>query len=320
MSSAPQRAVYTALFGGYETLHEQPMAKVEGALPFICFTDDPELTSDTWEVRVVEPRFRKDLIRSARQIKIAGHPDLAEYDETLWIDNTVHLLVDPAEILDTWLAGHDLALPQHSYRRSVIAEYDAIAEVGYDDPDRVYEQLLHYLAIDETVSEERPLWTALLARRRTEPVAAAMRLWMDHVLRYSRRDQLSINFVLRESGLEANRIDLNNFNSELHKWPVEVDRRWGRSDSRFQDAMRAPRAAVGRLENENDELQREVAKRDAEIAAREGEIAAREADIAAAEGRAELLQNELDQLRASVSWRLTAGLRSVRGRLPHRAG
>lgn len=318
--SAPQRAVYTALFGGYETLHEQPMAKVEGALPFICFTDDPDLTSDTWDVRVVEPRFPKDLIRSARQIKIAGHPDVERFDETLWIDNTVHLQVDPSQILDTWLDGHDLGLPEHSYRRSVIAEYDAIAEVGYDDPDRVYEQLLHYLAIDEAVSDERPLWTALLARRRTEQVSAAMRLWMDHVLRYSRRDQLSINFVLRRTGLDAKRVDLNNFNSDLHKWPVEVDRRWGRSDSRFQDAIRAPRAAIGRLENENDELQREIAKRDAEIDARDAAIAARDAEIAAVEGRAELLQNELDQLRSSMSWRLTAGLRSVRGRLPHRAG
>ncbi|MDR5700372.1 glycosyltransferase domain-containing protein [Agromyces aerolatus] len=320
MSQPPRRAVYTAIFGGYEQLHEQPMAAGDDALPFICFTDDPELTSETWEVRVIPPRFRKDLIRSARHVKIEGHPDLSAFDETLWIDNTVHLHVDPNEILDAWLDGFDLGLPKHSYRRSVIAEFDAIAEVGYDDPDRVYEQLLHYLATEDAVVDEPPLWTALLARRHTDAVASAMRLWMDHVLRYSRRDQLSINYVLRESGLEARRVDLNNFNSALHKWPVEVDRKWGRSDSRFQDALRAPRVAVGHLQNENDELQREIEKREAEIARREAEIAAREADLAGAEGRAELAQTELANVQASASWRLTAGLRGIRARLRRRAG
>lgn len=312
MSSAPRRAVYTAIFGGYETLHEQPMATIDGALPFICFTDDPSVTSETWDVRVVQPRFPKDLIRSARHLKIEGHPDVREFDETLWIDNTVHLQIDPSEILDTWLDGHDLALPKHSYRRSVIAEFDQIAEVGYDDPDRVYEQLLHYLAVAEDVLDEPPLWTALLARRHTTDVSAAMRLWMDHVLRYSRRDQLSINLVLRQSGVVANRIDLNNFNSELHKWPVEVKRQWGRSDSRFQQAIRPPRADIGRLQNENGELQLEIGKRDAEIAAKE-------AEIAAVEGRAELLEHEIAQLRGSASWRLTSGLRGFRGRFQKRA-
>jgi len=44
--------VYTALFGDYDDLIE-PKEKFEGC-DFICFTDQKHLTSDIWEIRLVE--------------------------------------------------------------------------------------------------------------------------------------------------------------------------------------------------------------------------------------------------------------------------
>ena len=49
---------YTALIGSYERLQEQPEAK-NTDIPFICLTDDPSLTSETWEVRLIEPAFER---------------------------------------------------------------------------------------------------------------------------------------------------------------------------------------------------------------------------------------------------------------------
>ncbi|MBC7591354.1 MAG: hypothetical protein H7226_09980, partial [Salinibacterium sp.] len=61
--SAPNRAVYCALVGGYEKLLEQPAA-LESSIPFICLTDDPELRSATWDVRLIESEFALDRVRS----------------------------------------------------------------------------------------------------------------------------------------------------------------------------------------------------------------------------------------------------------------
>ena len=75
-------AVYTALLGGYERLNDdQPR---DSDLPFICFTDDPRLRSTTWDVRLVEPAFPLDLVRSQRDIKLRGHASLEEFSETLY--------------------------------------------------------------------------------------------------------------------------------------------------------------------------------------------------------------------------------------------
>lgn len=52
----PRRAVYTALLGRYEELNEQPTA-LNTDIPFICFTDDPNLVSETWQIHLVDPLF-----------------------------------------------------------------------------------------------------------------------------------------------------------------------------------------------------------------------------------------------------------------------
>jgi len=60
--------VYTALIGNYEKLNEQPVARQSG-IPFICLTDDPKLSSETWRIVQVSPLFRADPVRSQRLLK-----------------------------------------------------------------------------------------------------------------------------------------------------------------------------------------------------------------------------------------------------------
>jgi len=71
--------VYTTLVGGYEALNEQPVA-ANSRFAFICLTDDPDLRSETWQIRRVEPLFRLDPIRSQRALKLLPHEHLPDYE------------------------------------------------------------------------------------------------------------------------------------------------------------------------------------------------------------------------------------------------
>ena len=64
--------VYTALIGQYEQLNEQTVA-AHSVIPFICLTDDPDLKSESWQIRQVSPLFGMDPIRSQRDIKLRPH-------------------------------------------------------------------------------------------------------------------------------------------------------------------------------------------------------------------------------------------------------
>jgi hypothetical protein len=222
-SAGSKSAVYTVLLGGYEALNDEQNTG-DGTIPFICFTDDESLTSSIWEIRPVSALFENDLQRSQREIKIRGCADLGQFDRTLYIDNSVSLLAAPEKILDTWLESHDLAIPLHSFRSTVLDEFRAVIELGLDEPARVFEQIYHYSERNRSVLDEHPLWNGLIARRNTPAVQSVMSRWFDEVLRYSRRDQLSANLMLGSSAIRLNRVELDNHSSAYHEWPKPMHR------------------------------------------------------------------------------------------------
>jgi Protein of unknown function (DUF616) len=216
-TNAARRVVYTALFGSYEALVEQPIAKAVPNVDFVCFSDVPR-DSASWRVVVVELPYPTDAVRSARSIKILGHDALRHYDEWLWIDNRVILRASPESILDSLLTGFDLAIPLHDHRLSVADEYHAVLRAGFDNPYRVREELAVLRRDLPSVLADRPLWTGLIARRPSASVDSWAATWMGMVLLYSRRDQLSVNYAIATSHLTMNTVLVNNRSSRFHTW------------------------------------------------------------------------------------------------------
>lgn len=291
--TAPKRAVYRALIGGYEDLREEPVAR-ESDLPFICFTDDPTLTSSTWEVVVVEPRLRLDRTRSSRALKIVGHPVLDEFDETLWVDNTVALQVAPDALFDDWLRDAEVAAPLHSYRSSVLAEAEAVIDSGLDDFSRVYEQLTHYLASGGDVLEQNPHWTGMLARRRTPATSEAMQAWWEDVLRYSRRDQLSFLPVMRAHDVGLRSVPLDALHSAWHEWPRAEGRDTQRLGSGLREALRPPPALIGELQQQLDAATQTLG---VTVAQREDVITALEESLSESRALVDATRADLDTVR-----------------------
>ncbi|WP_312240035.1 glycosyltransferase domain-containing protein [Pantoea sp.] len=91
--------IYTGVFGGYETLNELEGEAKNSKIRKICFTDDKELTSETWEIKLIKPPFPLDSVRSQRIVKVLPHKFLKEFKSSVYIDNTVKLLVDPAVLI-----------------------------------------------------------------------------------------------------------------------------------------------------------------------------------------------------------------------------
>lgn len=211
-------ALYTCLIGNYEELNELTIeAQVKNAF---CFTDDPTLKSETWKIVLIEPAFPSDPVRSQRFIKILGHQILSKFQRTLYVDNSVLLLQSPKIILKDWLTFSDIAIPLHSFRNSVREEFFAVLEQKLDSRERVTEQLDHYSKLYPEALEATPTWNAIIARKNTPNILKFNRVWYDHVLRYSRRDQLSLNAAALESDTEISTPLLNNYESKYHRWPV----------------------------------------------------------------------------------------------------
>ena len=216
-----RRAMYTVLIGDYENLPEIPPA-ARNKIDAFCFTDNPQLTSASWNIVVIKPLFAGDNVRSQRFVKIVGHPTLDEYDETLFVDVSVQLKANPVDILKQWLRGADIAVPEHSFRASVSAEFSEVLNQKLDTRERTTEQERHYRQYFLPTLDMQPLWTAIIARRQTPAVRLFNDVWARHVLRYSRRDQLSVLVAAQEAAVDIRRIPLDNHESDFHRWPVRT--------------------------------------------------------------------------------------------------
>ena len=256
-TSPANLCVYTALLGGYERLNEQPTAP-RSKVPFLCLTDDPKLRSDSWQTRLVTPLFEMDPVRSQRDLKLRPHLHLPEFDFSIYIDNAVLLTETPEKIFERYAAQPGFSLPRHSFRETVLDEFLEVAKRGFDDPSRVFEQLNHYSLLYPEVLEQAPYWGGILIRDHRDPeVRAMLDIWFAQVLRYSRRDQLSVNVAFRLAGLTPAVIDIDNWGSWFHSWPHTPGRNREKRTLSPAVSFSPPAARVRQLEQQLAEAERQ---------------------------------------------------------------
>lgn len=326
--------VYTCLIGGYEDLNEQPVAK-DSPVQFICLTDDPKLKSETWQTVCVTPFFPADPVRSQRVLKIAPPIGsiLPPASRSLYIDNSVVLKRDPARLLDEFLADSPLAIPTHSYRQTVMDEFHEVVRLGVDDSSRVFEQLNHYTLTHPEVLDQRPYFTGMLMRNHdSSETSRVMEFWRAHVLRYSRRDQLSINAALLLAGVTPHRIQIDTWGSDFHAWPMASGRDRHRG---WRDPLRSLSPLAHRIKSLEQQLE-QATHLDQQLAQATHELSAIGAakdelrsvldvmgkDLAQERATNKILRSKISEKRreleattSSRSWRLTRPFRSLHKRL-----
>lgn len=216
--------VFTAMFGDYETLNEVP-EEILSKCKFICFTDSPQLQSQTWNVVQVAPLVPGDSVKSSRAVKMLGHQNFPAGTRSLYVDNTVQLLVDPEIILDEWLRDCSLAYMHHSTRKTVRDEFFVCAVYGLDSFKKIFEQYNYYKQKFPNVLREKPFWGGMIARVTCEDVNKFMNEWFTQYMRFARRDQLAINAASKLSGITISPVDGRNDLNWSHKWPISKNRK-----------------------------------------------------------------------------------------------
>lgn len=213
--------VYTVIIGdGYRLPPVRPIQDV----PHLCFTDQ-RLETNGWDIVPISPVLPADPVRSSRDPKVRPHRFLPSYARSLYIDPSVDLRA-PAQ--DLWAAlmpapDHVFGCIRHSYRATLGDEFDAVAAASLEHA-RVLRELRDMLDTHHPGALSlRPSWGGILARRHHDPLCVdAMELWYAHILRYARRDQLTLPLILsRLPEARRNITTLDNHLSAFHAWPIE---------------------------------------------------------------------------------------------------
>jgi hypothetical protein len=155
---------------------------------------------------------------------MCAHNYLGDYKTSLYIDNSVMLRVIPEIIFKDFPRDEfDMYCFEHSFRETLLEEYETVLKYDYDKPNIIFEQLNTYSMISPGLFLQKPYWGGFLIRNHTTPlVIKAMEDWLIQIMRYSRRDQLSLNYVLNKHDLKFKSLKIDNRQSKYHNWPTAI--------------------------------------------------------------------------------------------------
>lgn len=154
-----------------------------------------------WEI---QPLISKngDPCRRAKQPKMLPHQYFPEADYSVWIDGCISIIsqMPLRNFIQDCLSLHHLAVFRHRKRSCVYKEAEACIAAKKDDPFIIRKQMSKYE--QEGFPSEGGLAECCVVVRRHTPISQAFNIrWNEEVTAFSRRDQLSFNYVALKLGM-----------------------------------------------------------------------------------------------------------------------
>jgi len=213
---APRRTVvYTAIFGGHDTL-KQPVPQ-DDPTDFICFTDTPmPFRVGAWRVFHISPDPKLHPRLQAKWFKLLSHAVFPggrlalryapfslrrRADMSIWIDGSIQIKCSRfISDMRLRLADSDWAMFVHPDRDCIYDEARVCATLVKCEGQPIFPQVEAYKSI---VPPHSGLYACTIIVRRepaTKRVSTANELWLEEVRKWTVRDQLSLPYVLRKLG------------------------------------------------------------------------------------------------------------------------
>lgn len=192
---------YTALFGDYDNLVD-PQEKYEGC-DFICFTDQKNLKSDIWDIKIIEECDLPPNMMN-RRYKILPHLFLSEYEQSLYIDANIHTIGNPVDLSKKYLAEWDIATPKHLERDCIYQEAKVCLLLEKTKFYETINQMNKYKA--NSFPRKFGLSdNSMIFRNHTKHlIVEVMESWWNELNNETQRDQLSLGYILWKYKMQFN--------------------------------------------------------------------------------------------------------------------
>lgn len=186
--------VFTCISGNYENLKE--INNIEPNIDYICFTNNKKITSKRWEIRNIPDYLNElDEVRKARCIKVLPHIFLPEYDVSLWIDGNIEIKGNLTEFINEHIEKSNFLTTKHPDRICVYDESVAVLKLKKDDESIVNKQMDKYRRQLYPEKYGMVQTNVILRKHNEKEIIKICNEWWNEILKHSKRDQLSFNYV-----------------------------------------------------------------------------------------------------------------------------
>lgn len=216
------RVMYTTIFGGKDKLMEPRY--VSSNFDYICFTDQ-DFKSKVWQIKKVTPSH-KDPVRAAKIYKILPHKYLSEYEYSIFADGNLEIRGDLNKLIDRHLDKKNMATFDH---KNLYDSWDCIYEEARqctrltkkgsykDKPELMQKQVDYYRKQGYPECNGLISGMILVRRHNKNDVIKTMEDWWKEIEQWSRRDQLSFNYVVWKNNFKFTYIPGDSRNNEFFK-------------------------------------------------------------------------------------------------------
>lgn len=231
----PRIAVYSCYFGFHEPLN--PTATGAGVgYDRLVVTDHAALNLPGVTMLRPDATMADDPARMSRLAKMCPHRFFRDYDWVIYIDNSAALTTPPQAIVAEIERQHDGAAPpgrylfSHEKRKCAYREARLCMVKGKISRAEYRRQVRHFKAAG--FPEEQGLFmNTLMIQKMGDPATDAFNeSWFAHFQSYSRRDQISLPFLLWEQGYPTRVTPFAL--SDIAQWPLFA--KWKRDKFRKQ--------------------------------------------------------------------------------------
>lgn len=190
-----KKLLYTVLVGGHDQLKEIPKKLPDW--DYICFTDNPEAASNTWDIQLLGNPLDLDPVRLSRYYKINNHLVDKLYDISVYVDASFQIRGN----LDCFLAHamddkNALSMLLHPFHNSLKQEFKACIALGKDNEVTLRRQSEFYFNQQEFIDDHPHVAGGLIIRQTGDlQVVSLMEKWFDQLLKWSSRDQVAFNYA-----------------------------------------------------------------------------------------------------------------------------
>jgi hypothetical protein len=198
-----KKVIYTSITDDYDQLQKQPY--VSDDYDYFCFTNTKIKPLSPWQIRPLNYNQR-DNIRNSRWHKLHPHLLFPEYQESLWLDGNIKIL-SPVFFsqMRSLQKNEFMRLPPHDRHQNLQQELQECLKTSKDDANLMRLQLttIKHHGFSGDYHHGRFFETNVIWRRHHQPLCKKVMndwwWWLEH---YSRRDQLSLTYVLWKNKID----------------------------------------------------------------------------------------------------------------------
>lgn len=195
-------AVYTCITGNYDKPIE-PIFRSD-KIDYFIVTDMQISADSAWrkiDINDIKEVQSFDNTRKARFAKTHPHLFFKDYEYSIWVDSNFKVVGNLSKFISCVGEQVPFASNWHPQRNCIFAECEVCVARGKDDPSTLRKQ------VDFYKKEGMPagfglIETNMIVRKHNDVLCKElMENWWDEMTRWSKRDQLSLPYVIWKKGL-----------------------------------------------------------------------------------------------------------------------